>query len=386
MDTRVISLRELLCSFGVVVVVILLLSPIVQNNLIKPRLYDGTINELGRYSFTFDAYEHISEESENAVIGIGSSKMREIFDGRLISNLTQYQGDYYNLAYAEDRPYVRMIELQAMIASSPKLMIIEVGPNTFSELDDSGYIHYVDAFNHLASLNPYWNDASWKHIIQEEDTDLLTLDRFQQIIHYGGYGSVAIEESYLQTYKNKTQQWQCGAEWPGRVQCVPMQDNQEYSYDEYIQYPTQFGNLIHRIQKWNDPMTIEEFYGDALDNYLKRTYHNPQNIVNGNQLAFEHILEVLTYEEIPVLLVGLPYNPHLLESLSEDQWGYYNQSMDIYSKIKGVHYVNFLWDEMWTEEDFSDYTHASRLGEIKFAEMISPEIDLILKNTEEVLE
>ena len=375
--TRVISLRELLCSFGVVVVVILLLSPIVQNNLIKPRLYDGTINNLGRYSFTFDAYEHISEESENAVIGIGSSKMREIFDGRLISNLTQYEGDYYNLGYAEDRPYVRMIELQAMIASSPKLMIIEVGPNTFSELDGSGF-NYVNAFNHLASLNPYWNTPSWEHIIQENDTSILKLSRFEQINHYGNYGPVAIEESYLQTFKNKTQEWQCGAEWPGQVQCVPMQDDSEYSYDEYIQYPTQFGNLIQRIQKWNDPMTIEEFYGDALDNYLKLTYHNPQNVVNGNQLAFEHILEILASEGIPVLLVGLPYNPHLLQKLSDGQWDYYNQSIDTYSKIEGVHYTNFLWDDTWTEENFNDYTHASRLGEIKFAELISKDIDELL--------
>lgn len=386
MEKGTTALRELFVSLGVVVIIVLLTSPIIQNNIIKPRLYDGTINELGRYSFTFDAYEYISEESENAVIGIGSSKMREIFDGRLIRNQTQYEGDYYNLGYAEDRPYVRMIELQAMIAASPKLMIIEVGPNTFSELDDSGYIHYADAFNHLASLNPYWNDASWKHIIQENDAESLKLNRFEQITHYGSYGSVAIEESYLQAYENKTQQWQCGAEWPGRVQCVPMQDDQEYSYDEYIQYPTQFGNLIQRIQKWSDPMTIEEFYGGALDNYLQGTYHNPENIVNGNQLAFEHILETLSSEGIPVLLVGLPYNPNLLEKLSEEQWGYYNQSMDIYSKMKGVHYTNFLWDETWTEENFNDYTHASRLGEIKFAEMISSEIDLILKTTQEVLE
>jgi len=378
MEMRIISLRDLFGSLGVVFITCLLVFPIIQDNIIKPRLYDGTINDFGRYSFTFDAYEYISEESDNAVIGIGSSKMREIFDGRLISNLTDYEGDYYNLGYAKDLPYVRMIELQAMITTSPKLMIIEVGPNTFSELDDSGYMNYVNAFNHLSSLNPYWNNASWEHIIQENDKELLMLNRFEQITHYSGYGPIALEESYLIKYKNKTQQWQCGAEWPGRVQCVPMQNNQVYDYEEYIQYPTQFGNLIQRIQKWSDPMTIEEFYGDALSQYANSTYHNPENIVNGNQLAFEHILETLISENIPVLLVGLPYNPNLLERLSDEQWGYYNQSMEVYSEMEGVHYTNFLWGESWVEENFNDYTHASRLGEIKFAELISPEIDKIL--------
>ena len=95
-------------------------------------------------------------------------------------------------------------------------------------------------------------------------------------------------------------------------------------------------------------------------------------------MAFEHILETLTSEGIPVLLVGLPYNPHLLQKLSDGQWDYYNQSIDTYSKIEGVHYTNFLWDDTWIEENFNDYTHASRLGEIKFAELISMDIDDLL--------
>lgn len=377
MEVRVVSLTDLLASFGVVLITILMLSPIIQNNIIKPKLYDGTVNNLGRYSFTFDAYEYISENSDEAVIGIGSSKMREIFDGRLIGNLTEYSGDFYNLGYAEDRPYVRMIELQAMIASAPKLVIMEVGPNTFSKLDDSGF-SYIKAFNHLAALNPYWYNASWEHVVQEKDLQVLNIDRFQQIVHYGGYGPVAIEETYMRTYQNKTQDWQCGPDWPGRVQCVPMLDDKNYAYSEYIQYPTQFGNLIKRITQWNDPMTIEEFYGEALDDYLKGTYHNTEGVINPNQLAFQHIIDTLSSEDIPILLVGLPYNPNLLERLSDNQWDYYNQSMEIYSQIEGVHYTNFLWNKSWTEEYFNDYTHASRTGEIKFAELISQDIDNLL--------
>ena len=53
--------------------------------IIKPRLYDGSVNELGRYSMTFDAYEYISKNSDAPIISIGSSKMREAFDGVLIA-------------------------------------------------------------------------------------------------------------------------------------------------------------------------------------------------------------------------------------------------------------------------------------------------------------
>jgi len=32
---------------------VLILYPLIEENLIKPRLYDGSVNGLGRYPFTF---------------------------------------------------------------------------------------------------------------------------------------------------------------------------------------------------------------------------------------------------------------------------------------------------------------------------------------------
>ena len=40
--------------------------------------------------------------------------------------------------------------------------------------------------------------------------------------------------------------------------------------------------------------------------------------------------------------------------------------------------IDYLWDESWLEDDFNDYTHAAKDGEIKFAEKISPIIDELL--------
>ena len=124
-------------SITIAVVTLLLFFPMVQDSIVKPRLYDGSINELGRYAFTFDAYEYIKDNSENPVIAIGSSKMREIFNGLTIGENTSYEGEFYNLAYAGDRPYVRMIEIDAMIELNPKLVIFEIGANTFSSISNS---------------------------------------------------------------------------------------------------------------------------------------------------------------------------------------------------------------------------------------------------------
>ena len=81
-------------------VVFLFLSYAYSEQIIKPRLYDGSINELGRYSFTFDAYDYIEENSENPIIALGSSKMREIFDGQPHRGVYSIQGEFFNLAYA----------------------------------------------------------------------------------------------------------------------------------------------------------------------------------------------------------------------------------------------------------------------------------------------
>ena len=64
-------------SIMMAVVTLLLFFPMIQDSVVKPRLYDGSVNGLGRHSFTFDAYEHIEKNSENPIIAIGSSKMRD---------------------------------------------------------------------------------------------------------------------------------------------------------------------------------------------------------------------------------------------------------------------------------------------------------------------
>ena len=120
-------------SITIAVVTLLLFFPLIQDSVVKPRLYDGSVNELGRYAFTFDAYEYIEDNSENPVIAIGSSKMREIFNGITIGENTTFDGDFFNLAYAGDKPYIRMIEIDAIIELNPKLIIIEIGANTFHQ-------------------------------------------------------------------------------------------------------------------------------------------------------------------------------------------------------------------------------------------------------------
>jgi hypothetical protein len=366
---------ELTTSIIVLIIAGLIVSHLFVNTLIKPRLYDGTINELGRYAFTFDAYDYIEENSDEYVIAIGSSKMREIFDGVTIGEFTNFSGDFYNLAYAGDRPYVRMIEIDAIIRTDPKMVIIEIGPNIFSSLATPLPESTKGRMSQLMALNTEWTEQSWENILVEEDKNMLPLSRLEQLRYFANYTPEAIESTLNYEWELEEQPYSCDRDW-GTVRCVPLVNSNEY--EEYLKYPIQFRNSLKVIKEGNARWTIEEFYGEKLDNYLKGSYHNPEGITNKNQIAFEFIIEKFIENDIEVVLVGLPYNPVLIDRLSDGQWDYYNSTISAMEQKYDITIIDYLWDKSWVEEDFNDFTHASRDGELKFAEKISPLIDDII--------
>jgi hypothetical protein len=347
----------------------------ISNYLIKPRLYDGSINELGRYSFTFDAYEYISETSENPVIALGSSKMREIFDGQLMSDLTFEEIDFFNLAYAGERPYVRMIEIDAIIALQPRLVILEIGPNTFSRLSDPLPESIQGRMSQLMSLNSEWKIQSWRAIISEEDQRVLPLERIEQLEYYSNLAPEALDSTLSYELGILEKPYSCDNDW-GTVHCVPSPYSE--AYPDYLKYPIQFRNSLKVIKDGKSKITIEEFYGDRLDKYLAGSYHNPEGAMNKNQKAYEFMIENLIENNISVLIIGLPYNPVLLDRLSDGQWDYYNTTVTEYRTKFDVHVIDLMWNGLLEEDDFNDYTHAARSGEEIFAEYISPELTMIL--------
>ena len=364
-------------SITIAVVTLLLFFPLIQDSIVKPRLYDGSVNELGRYAFIFDAYEYIEENSVNPVIAIGSSKMREIFNGITIGENTTYAGDFFNLAYSLDKPYIRMIEIDAMIELNPKLIIIEVGANTFSSIPQTLDEASIQRMSQLMALNTEWVKQSWKNTLLQEDVKFLPMERSEQILYTASLTPESLEKTLSYQLEIAEKPYSCDP-ITGNVRCVPLQNDEKYNYDEYLQYPTQFENWLKDIKEGKYQTTIEEFYGERLDNYLDGSYHNSEGVENRNQIAFEFMLESLTNANIPVLLVGLPYNPVLIDRLDVGQWDYYNLTTSTYAEIDGITVHDLIWNDNWVEEDFNDFTHASREGEVKFTSFISPLIDSIL--------
>ena len=349
---------------------------VVQDSIIKPRLYDGSVNELGRYSMTFDAYNHIAEKSDNAFIAIGSSKMREALDGILIGEKFNNTFDFYNLAVAGDRPYVRMLEIEAIIDANPRYVIFEIGPNTLSSLSTPVPESTLSRMKHLSSLGHVDFSQYPESVLNDLDRDLLPTSHLSQKEHIATYSLEAIEDTIEIEILNEEQPWRCEGK-SANVRCVPLPNNS--TFDNYLKYPTQFSNKLELVKAGKSQWTLEEYYGERLDNYIKGSYHNPEGLINKNQIAFEFMIDRLIQADIEVILVGLPYNPVLLDRLEDKKWEYYNQTISNYKNLETLHVIDMLWDDDWQEVHFNDYTHMSREGEILFADKLSVNISTLLE-------
>ena len=375
--------QQLLVSVFIALLTALIISTSIGPMIVKPRLYDGSINDLGRYAMTFDAYEHISETSDSVVIALGSSKMREAFDGVLIKELSSSKYDFYNLAYGLEHPYIRVIEIESIIELNPEIVIFEVGPSTFSELSTPVPEWAQMMMAQLIALGGADSTQHLGEIIEPEDLAILPNTHLERMELLATYFPDAIE--YTLEYEfGRDAPYPCFGDEPN-VRCVPLPTSS--AYDNYLRYPPSLPNILATVKEtgtlinsYGQPydMPLEEYYGERLDKYINRTYHNPEGVLSKNQLAFEYMIDRLIDAEIQVVLLGLPYNPVLFDRLAPGQWEYYNTSVANYSQIEGVTVLNMMWDSGWVEDDFSDYTHMSRQGEIKLAELLVQPLDQIL--------
>tara|TARA_B110000914_G_C15412268_1_gene422445 strand:- start:44 stop:979 length:936 start_codon:yes stop_codon:yes gene_type:complete len=309
--------------------------------------------------------------------------MREAFNGVLVQELSSSGHDFYNLAYGLEHPYIRVIEIEAIIKLNPELVIFEVGPNTFSELSTPVPEWAQMMMAQLIALSGTDSTQHLGEIIDPEDLAMLPNTHIQRMELLATYFPDAIEY---------TLEYEFGLDAPypcfgdeSNVRCVPLPTSS--AYDNYLRHPPKLPNILAMIketgtlinsngQPYN--MSLEYYYGEHLDKYINRTYHNPEGVLNKNQVAFEYMIDRLVDAGIQVVLLGLPYNPVLMDRLAPGQWEYYNSSVNNYTQIEGVTVLNMMWDSGWAEEDFSDRTHMSRQGERKLAELLVQPLDQIL--------
>jgi len=348
----------------------------IMDSVIDRKLQDGSVMELGRYHFTFDAYEHINDVESPKVIFLGSSKMREAADGHLFEAHSVIEdAQFFNLAYASERPYMRMLELESLISAKPDVLVMEVGPNSFSAMQTP--LSEVDAerMNALLYHRPLTQSNEFLDYLEKEDLTVLDIGLRSKLNGSSTYGFQAIENALVDRFGAEETGWGC-EEQPNNVRCVPSVDSQYY--ESYLRQPPQFSNSLNRI-KGQGEEKLAEFYGPTLDKYVTSSYHNPEGVYNKNHNSYDYIINKSIESGIKVVLVSLPYNPVMMDRIDQARWDYVTDALQLYQNRDGLKVIDLMSSSFFNNDVyFNDFSHMSKEGEAQFLATTIAEIDSAL--------
>jgi hypothetical protein len=331
--------------------------------IVKPKLYDGSLNDRGRYAMVFDAYDVIENDDGASIIFLGSSKMREAINGNLIEQINGDEVNIYNLAYAGERPYYRMIEIEQIIQAKPEIVVLELGPNSFSKMQNpiSGQSLWI--MRQLVSLsgNPAPQGMYYSQLT-ENDKYLLPSSQIEIADNLSTHFRQSIELTYSSFLDYEEKKWDCSI----NVQCAPYFKHDEF--EQYLRYPPQFPNWL---AQYRESGRTEIYYDKYLDSFYNHSLHTVEGEYNTNHRAYDFIIDSLVSEGIEVVIIALPYNPRAQNNAPLDHWEYVNNSIINYGENEEITLVDWFWED-WGEESFVDISHFSSVGEDEVARRISP--------------
>ena len=369
-----------LVSFVTTLLVSVSLSGLLEEEVIEPRTLDGSLVELGRYAFIYDAIEHLSEQPDAVVVGIGSSKLREGFDGALLEKESASIGvTYANLGVAGDVPFYRMTSIEAVSDLQPEVVVLELGPNSLRVVKNP--LHDMDVLRMNAMLydRPLYLKDDFREMLSEEDAKRLHLGAQGWLSSRSDMGFEAVDDA-LEFGEEEDPgffPWVC-SEQASRMGCVPNVDSPYFP--EYLQHPPQFFNHVESLKKQGSD-ALDEFYGDRLDSYIASSSHRPEGVENKNTEALEFIIQELNQSNVDVLVLGLPYNPVLEQRLAVGAWDYYNETVTKFQEDERVTMLDLMWDPRFDDDVlFNDFSHMSSEGEKLLMEVIAPHIGEILES------
>lgn len=361
-EDHFISKFDLFMNIFVCICTIMLIITCSINTITNYRFHDGSLTGLARYTITFDAYELIEDDENEKVIFLGSSKMREAIDGHLFQELSDHSYSVYNLAYAGERPYHRMVELEAMIEANPDVVVLELGPNSFSSLSNplmSGNLEKMNLLMALSGKSP--SNSIYYDLISPEDKEILPENIFDSLEYINSFTPKAYEHTLSYSIGIESPPFDCEI----NVQCSPSPNSNEFS--QYLRYPPQFPDWLKSYREQNR----EEIYFDRyLSPFYNSSLHTAEGNYNKNHISYDFIIQTLLENDISVVLIALPYHPRAQQNSPPNHWEYVNQSIETYEKNPDILVVDWFWED-WGNQSFIDISHFSRIGEIETAKRMN---------------
>jgi len=344
---------------------------IVSDTLISTDMVSNT-----RYGITFPALKSIKAMDDDSVIAIGSSIIRAATDGECIStNLEHENTGVYNLGISGANPYTEILQIPALIAAEPELVIIEMGPNGLWEFPDGQamlpmstekdeYIQFRFTINSIAMENE--DIGNWTDLIREKDREWIALNDYERAKLTQEYSQKAVEYSLESLIHENFElvEFEQIAPLPGD------KDWRKYLMKPYFREPY--------MEKMTDE-EVRSYFESKMPNIATWSIYNPKNNGTLNHQSYEYMIKELTNSNIPVLLLATPHHPYVYPYLAPGQLDGFNDTFERFSNYDGVQGLNMYW-ETWHSSMFRDRNHIGVNGREYFCERITPVIDGIFKS------
>lgn len=353
-------------------VVLMFLSQVFSSYIIKPLTYDGTLVRSGRYSFSFEAWDTISEIEETTIVAIGSSLTQYGINGNCISvGNSDDASRTFNLGIPGSYPYLDMMQTERAVNSRPDLIMLELNPISLSKVsgipDENIQLRFT-----LGSLHLKTSDyGKWMEIVRPSDRNYIDGILDNRYNSESMYFDDSVEEllnRYL-AHRGEGEWWGIDRHW---YLSTPHPESEDW--ESYLVEPTLLEGYLTKLSTEE----LQEYENKTIPKLMQRDRYKPDLMSNINYNALEHMVSRFTDNGISVVLVSYPIHPIAMQSLEPGQFDDHNTSINRLLSYEGASSLNFMWNHNLNQSDFYDYEHIGKTGRQKMCTMLSKELaDLI---------
>ncbi len=357
------SFGSLLSSFAVFFVSFLVCSGYLVPDLVNKSLIEGNTLKSGRYAITFPAIEWIDEQESDAIVAIGNSVLQYATDGQCIREQLNGKNPVYNLAISGANPYTEMVQIPALVEAQPKMVLLDLGPNSlWSFYNSSSLDEYIQfRFTILSLTSGLQDSGDWNHLLRSQDRPFIASTLEERIRLTSSYSQTAIDnllwkevDEYVDvSYYDRKMPEVNGEGW-----------------DAYLQTPT---FMPPKFETWNQSEVVD-WFEENMASKARMGGYNPQQNGTLNHRALEYAIASLTEANIEVVMVAVPHHPLAYDYLSPGQIDGHNATLNYFEQTYGAKSVNWFWEE-WDQQMFRDRNHLGDQGRMYFCERMADELN-----------
>jgi len=319
-------------------------------SLADMAIKDGSAYDNSRWGMLGEAYQTINKSEGDSILFIGSSVSYFGIDGKCMEDNDPKGNKYWNLAIRGDMPYLRMLEIDHIIESGPKKIVLEAGPNSFQ--------------NGIGSIEERlrWQIFSLYNSVDiKELNDLILEDDKKYIL-----------DSEIQRLEFK--QKSVGPAMNEIIRGIIIGDKKGTTGDGYLPEESS-ENWLNSLKKpplSNRNSLTEQEWNGYIDRLAQSEFWIHSKGESLNRLAFNYMIEKFVAHDIEVILISLPLHGELTIAIPSNNWDNFNETRDYFANQ--YTFIDLTW-EKWSKDYFMDPIHLSSEGRQRICENLVSEIN-----------